>query len=96
MTQQLVADMLGSRREVDRSQRPQTAEFVAEELGFQDQIQTRPELYLCPVSVWESLIQQLPESLSCVLCVGHNDGLEMLVSQLRPRHRRHRRCRRSP
>jgi len=61
----------------------QTAELVAEELGLVDQIQSKPELYLCPVSVWEDLIHRLSQAWSCVLCVGHNNGLEDLVSHLR-------------
>jgi len=66
----------------------QTAELVAAELGLVDQIQSKPELYLCPVSVWEDLVHRLPEAWNCVLCIGHNDGLEDLVSSLS--------CRRTP
>ena len=60
----------------------QTAELVAAELGLVDQIQSKPELYLCPVSVWEDLVQRLPAAWNCVLCIGHNNGLEDLVSFL--------------
>jgi phosphohistidine phosphatase len=60
----------------------QTAELVAEELGIPHLIQSRADLYLCPVSVWEDLIHRLPPDLNCVLCVGHNNGLEDLVSYL--------------
>jgi phosphohistidine phosphatase len=60
----------------------QTAELVAEELGITPLIQSKADLYLCPVSVWEDLIQRLSPELNCVLCVGHNNGLEDLVSHL--------------
>lgn len=60
----------------------QTAELVAEELGASQLIQSKADLYLCPVSVWEDMIQRLSSGLNCVLCVGHNNGLEDLVSYL--------------
>ncbi len=60
----------------------QTADLVAAEFGSSDRIQQKPELYLCPVSVWEYLVHRLHEAWGCVLCVGHNNGLEDLVSHL--------------
>ena len=63
----------------------QTADLVAAELRSPDLIQHKPELYLCPVSVWEDLIHRLPETWNCVLCIGHNNGLEDLVSHLQRR-----------
>jgi phosphohistidine phosphatase len=60
----------------------QTAEMVASELGLKDVIQGKSELYLCPVSVWEDLVHRFPENWNTVLCVGHNNGLEDLVSHL--------------
>ncbi len=63
----------------------QTADLVAEELGLESRIETKAELYLCPVSVWEDLIHRLPAEWNCVLCVGHNNGLEDLVSDLKRR-----------
>ena len=49
----------------------QTAELVAEELGITPLIQSKADLY-----------QRLSPELNCVLCVGHNNGLEDLVSHL--------------
>lgn len=60
----------------------QTAELVAEELGIPQLIQSKGDLYLCPVSVWEDQIHRILPELNCVLCVGHNNGLEDLVSHL--------------
>ena len=66
----------------------QTADLVAAELRCLDRIQHKPELYLCPVSVWEDLVHRLSDTWNCVLCIGHNNGLEELVSHLQ-RHRFH-------
>ncbi len=63
----------------------QTADLVAEELRATHQIQSQPDLYLCPVSVWEAMIRRLSPQYDCVLCVGHNNGLEELVSDLKRR-----------
>ncbi len=63
----------------------QTADLVASELRIPDRIQHKPELYLCPVSVWEDLVHRLPEAWNCVLCIGHNNGLEDLISHLQRR-----------
>lgn len=61
----------------------QTADFVAEELGCPDRIQAESRLYLCPVSTWELAIDRFPEEWETIVAVGHNDGLEQLVSYLR-------------
>lgn len=65
----------------------QTAELVAEELGIPQLIQSKADLYLCPVSVWEDLIHRMSPELGCVLCVGHNNGIEDLVSSLLKKRR---------
>ena len=61
----------------------QTAELIALEVSCADRVQHKPDLYLCPVSVWEDLIHRFPEAWNCVLCIGHNNGIEDLVSHLR-------------
>lgn len=61
----------------------QTADFVATELGCPDRIQAESRLYLCPVSTWELAIDRFPEEWETIVAVGHNDGLEQLVSYLR-------------
>lgn len=63
----------------------QTADLVAGELGYSDPILDKPELYLCPVSVWEDLVHRLPDAWNSVLCIGHNNGLEDLISSLQRR-----------
>jgi phosphohistidine phosphatase len=61
----------------------QTAEHVAGELNCTDRIQAETRLYLCPVSTWELAIDRFPEEWNTIVAVGHNDGLEQLVSYLR-------------
>lgn len=61
----------------------QTADYVAGELGCADRIVQESRLYLCPVSTWELAIERFPDEWNTVIAVGHNDGLEQLVSYLR-------------
>lgn len=64
----------------------QTAALVAGELGLEHRIEARADLYLCPVSVWVDFVNRLSHDWECVLCIGHNNGLEEIVSDLQGRH----------
>ena len=61
----------------------QTAQHVAGELGCPDRIQPEKRLYLCPISTWELAIERFPDEWSTIITIGHNDGLEQLISYLR-------------
>lgn len=64
----------------------QTADYMANALEYEEPIQSNSRLYLCAVSVWEQTISNLNPDWDSVLLVGHNDGLEHLVSYLSRRH----------
>lgn len=60
-----------------------TAGIVAETLGFKDQIRFVKELYEFEnTGVYFKQFAALPDTVSCVLAVGHNPALEMLVSEM--------------
>ena len=59
-----------------------TAIRVARECGCQDVIQQRESLYLAPPDACLDELRTLDETVSRVLLVGHNPGLEQLVALL--------------
>lgn len=59
----------------------QTAEAVASESGYAGDIQTVPDLYHASPESWCSVIRTLPDEAARVLCIGHNPGVEQLLSQ---------------
>ncbi len=59
-----------------------TAELVAENCGFEGEIQLARELYHAPPSAYFAVLSQLPNSCDIVLAVGHNPGIAELLSQL--------------
>lgn len=61
---------------------------VVRELGCDVYVEVRHELYLADVETWLSVLAELPADADCVLCVGHNPGLEALVERLTGRKER--------
>ncbi|MBT4863846.1 MAG: histidine phosphatase family protein [Planctomycetaceae bacterium] len=59
-----------------------TAELVAENCGFEGEIQLARELYHAPPAAYFEVLAQLPTSCDIVLAVGHNPGIAELLSQL--------------
>jgi len=60
----------------------QTAEDVAESCGFLHPLQFHSDLYLAEPEVYLHLLRGWADDESIVLMVGHNDGIEQLVSSL--------------
>jgi phosphohistidine phosphatase len=63
-----------------------TAIGAIEASGFEVDLQLFEELYLAPPDVYLGEIAKLPDEVTCVMCVGHNPGLEELFAQLTARH----------
>lgn len=59
-----------------------TAILAAEAVGYQEQIDVRPEIYGASLSGLLGIVQSLSESVITVLVVGHNPGLEELTMEL--------------
>jgi phosphohistidine phosphatase len=60
----------------------QTAEAVAEESGFEGELQLSGELYGGGPEAYLEAIRSLPGLVDCALVVGHNPDLEELVEIL--------------
>jgi phosphohistidine phosphatase len=58
-----------------------TAKLVAEACGYDAQLVESPGLYQASPDHWTNIVQTLPETAARVLCVGHNPGLEELLTQ---------------
>jgi phosphohistidine phosphatase len=59
-----------------------TTERVVEELPCDVYVEVRKSLYLAGVEQWLEVLGDLPADAACVLCVGHNPGLEALILRL--------------
>jgi phosphohistidine phosphatase len=59
-----------------------TAKRVAEALRFQGDVEQRGVLYHASPETWLDALHSLPDERRCILCVGHNPGLELLVAEL--------------
>ena len=59
-----------------------TAELVAEASGYQGKIELLPALYAAPPEAYITALSDLPDTLQCVMVVGHNPGLEELLQDL--------------
>ncbi len=59
-----------------------TAQAVAEESGFEGQIDLYQDLYLSDTACYLNILQCLPDTASRVLVVGHNPDLEALLTLL--------------
>jgi phosphohistidine phosphatase len=60
----------------------QTAEIMADALGFTAPLTVEPRIYGAHVATLISVVHDLPADAAAVLLVGHNPGLEDLVARL--------------
>ena len=56
----------------------QTADIVASNIGFTTSITIEDDIYAADVDTLLEVIRRFPNTLNCVLLVGHNPGLEAL------------------
>lgn len=63
-----------------------TADRVVEGLRTPVPIELRDDLYHAPLERWLLVLTRLPAEAECVLCIGHNPGLEALIERLLGRH----------
>lgn len=59
-----------------------TAEHVAQSCGFRGETRITAELYEAPIDQQIAVIAAIPEPVSLALLVGHNPGLEDLLTTL--------------
>jgi phosphohistidine phosphatase len=60
----------------------ETAQVVAEESGFEGQVELYQDLYLSDTACYLDILQRLPETADRVLVVGHNPDLDELLTLL--------------
>jgi phosphohistidine phosphatase len=77
--QQLVPDIVLSST-ATRAQT--TAEKVAASCGAAPEIRLLPDFYLAAPETYLATVQQQPDELTCILLIGHNPGLELLLTVL--------------
>jgi phosphohistidine phosphatase len=63
-----------------------TAVKALEASGYEVELRLLEDLYLASPEAYFKEIAKVSDTLSCVMCVGHNPGLEELVAQLTSRH----------
>jgi phosphohistidine phosphatase len=59
-----------------------TAQAVAEECGFDGEIELYQDLYLSDTACYLDILQRIPDSASRVLVVGHNPEMDDLLALL--------------
>jgi phosphohistidine phosphatase len=59
-----------------------TANLVAENCGYDGDVELRQELYLSDTTCYLDILCSLPEKVKCVLVVGHNPDIEELLGLL--------------
>jgi phosphohistidine phosphatase len=59
-----------------------TAKAVAQSSGYEGEVEQTNALYLAAAAQYVELLRQLPEERSTVLVVGHNPGLEDVLTAL--------------
>jgi len=59
-----------------------TAQIVAEACRVAAPVRTTAGLYHADIAAWQRVIRNLPEEIDRALCVGHNPGIESIVSKL--------------
>ncbi len=64
----------------------ETADLVAPACGYEGEIVVSGALYLAKVSNWRDVLRSLPDRSRTVLCIGHNPGLEDLLSHATGRY----------
>lgn len=57
-----------------------TAQIVADQFSPEPILQALSELYLAPAHVYLDSLSSLSDAVDCVMYVGHNPGMEELVS----------------
>lgn len=60
----------------------ETARNVSKAGGFAADLAEFSELYHADIADWTSVLQRLPNTVECVLGIGHNPGMEELVDSL--------------
>lgn len=60
----------------------ETARRAGEAAGYEGEIELREELYHASPGAYVDAVSWLPDALECVMCVGHNPGMEDLVAAL--------------
>lgn len=60
----------------------QTAERVAEASGYRGAVEPAPALYLAGPEAYLEILRTLPDSSRSALVVGHNPGVEHLLTTL--------------
>jgi phosphohistidine phosphatase len=59
-----------------------TAEVVAENSGYEGEIQLERSFYMGYPEAYLEVLRQLPDEVQTVMVVGHNPGLEELLEEL--------------
>ncbi len=59
---------------------------MAHECDILDRLTVTPVLYHAQLSDWTRTLRELSPAIERVLCVGHNPGLEELISRLTGQH----------
>ena len=59
-----------------------TADFVAAQCSVSDRVTPVSDLYHANVDDWQETIQALSPDWDCVLCVGHNPGIEEFIGTI--------------
>ena len=59
-----------------------TAELAALACDYEDEIETTRDFYHAPPEAYIERLQQLPDQIETVMVVGHNPGMEQLVTEL--------------
>ena len=59
-----------------------TLERVCEAADYQGQFELHSDLYLAPSATYVELLQEVAEPLDRVMVIGHNPGLETLLTDL--------------
>jgi phosphohistidine phosphatase len=60
----------------------QTAELLAENAGYSEEITYSDRLYLAEADEYFSALRELPDDIDRVMLIGHNPGLETLLQLL--------------
>lgn len=86
MAQFLISqDILIDRLAASNAQRAnQTAKSIVETMGHScpNELESRPDFYLAAPRIYLNYMQSLDESVSTLMLIGHNPGLESLVQGL--------------
>jgi len=64
----------------DARRTQETAALVAPACGYLGKVLATDALYLANVRDWRDVLRSLPDSAAVALCIGHNPGLEDLLS----------------